>query len=100
MPSSRKTGENVHFSDDSIESMAPWREMEPDEFAARHFYRIGCFSTDGMTFKDPACEKWAKRFEQIFNDLDMLEACRLQILTEHERAEQEKTIEEILTNGF
>ncbi len=82
-----------HSDDDIIGKIFPWKEMSPEEFAARHWLGFGCFSTKHMVFKNVALERWAKRFEEIFHDLSLLEECRSMYLTEAEIKKQKKLMD-------
>jgi len=43
----------------------PWREISPEEYAARHSHNIYCLSLEHLRFRDPELATWARRFHEI-----------------------------------
>jgi hypothetical protein len=61
--------------------------MSPEEYAARHGHRWGCFSYHRYRYRDPALGAWIRRVGEILFDEGELERCRRHILTPEELAE-------------
>jgi hypothetical protein len=89
------------YFDHFFEEMIPWREFSPEEYAARHWIEFGAFSvTETNKFRNQDMEAWAKRFEEIFHDPQLIEQCRERFLTPEERQAQDETLRKIEKNGF
>jgi hypothetical protein len=61
-------------------------QLSPEEYAARHAHRWGCFSFHLYRYQDPVLGAWVRRVgELLFNETE-LELCRQAFLTPEERA--------------
>jgi hypothetical protein len=62
-------------------------QMSPEEFAARHAHRWGCFSLHRHPYHDPALQAWVQRLGEILGTEGEVERCRVRFLTPEEHAE-------------
>lgn len=60
--------------------------LTPEEYAARHGHRWGCFSYHLYRYRDQALGAWVRRLGEILSDDDELERCRQRFLTPQELA--------------
>jgi len=62
-------------------------QVPPEEYAARHAERWGCFSFHRYRYRDPALAGWIGRLAEILFSEGELERCRQRFLTPEELAE-------------
>jgi hypothetical protein len=62
----------------------PWREMSPEEYAARHSHEIYCFSLDQVRIRDPELAAWARRLHEILFNPAEIKRLRRECLTVEE----------------
>ena len=87
-------------ADEDIDAHFPWREMSPEEYAARRSHCIGCYSYHLMRFRDPEIGRWARRLGEILGDVEEMERCRREYLKPKEYARVQQAIADILENGL
>ena len=85
---------------DQLFEDSPWKEMSPEEYIARNWLRYGCLDTKGLEFKNNKMKEWADRASEIFNDIEKLEACRKEFLSDEELKEEALQLERIKQNGI
>jgi hypothetical protein len=92
------------FSDkalgDQLFEDTPWKEMSPEEYIARNWLRYECLDTKNLEFKNRKLKAWADQVAEIFNDIEKLEACRKEFLSDAELKEEAVQIERIEQNGI
>jgi hypothetical protein len=64
--------------------MFPFRQMSPEEFAARNAADIACFSLDDYRYQDTALDAWIMRLGEILADWKWVNECRKKYLTDEE----------------
>jgi len=79
-------------ADHDIEVLFPWREMTPDEYAARYGHNVWCYSFHRMRFRNPEIGRWAVRLGELLTDSDKMERVRREILSPAEYAEVQQRI--------
>jgi hypothetical protein len=62
-------------------------QMSPEEYAARHAHRWGCFSLHRHPYQDPILGAWVQRLGEILGTDGEVEHCRVRFLTPEERAD-------------
>jgi hypothetical protein len=75
------------FDEQMVRKLHPYREMTPEEFAARFSQEIACFSWHTYRFSDPELDAWITRLSQIlFQEpgAPSIESLREQFLTPQE----------------
>jgi hypothetical protein len=65
-------------------------QMSPEEYAARHAHRWGCFSFHRYRYRDPVLAAWIGRLAEILFTNGELERCRRRFLTPDELAEVQR----------
>jgi hypothetical protein len=86
--------------DEVARDLFPYRDISPEEYAARHAHQVGCFSLDRHHYNDPELASWFGRLGTIFRDLDELERCRRTFLTTAEYAAIRQEIEDTMRDGL
>jgi hypothetical protein len=62
-------------------------QMSPEDYAARHAHRWGCFSLHRHPYHDPTLRAWVQRLGEILSTEGEVERCRARFLTPAEQAE-------------
>lgn len=60
--------------------------VSPEEYAARHAHRWGCFSLHNYRYADPILGAWVHRLGDILSSEEEIERCRRRFLTAEELA--------------
>jgi hypothetical protein len=87
-------------ADEDIEALFPWREMTPEEYAARHSHCIGCYSFHRMRYRNPEIGRWAVRLGELLTSTEEMERVRRELLTPEEYAEVQRQIADIMEHGL
>jgi hypothetical protein len=64
----------------------PYRDMSPEEYAARYAADIACFSLDERRYRSMRLDQWILRLGEILRDWDAVNECRRKYLTPEEHA--------------
>ncbi len=54
----------------------PYRELSPEQYAARYAHAIGCSSFDDYRYPDPALGAWLDELHRLLRSSSELERCR------------------------
>ena len=87
------------YADEDINAHFPWREMSPEEYAARHAHCIGYYSYHQVRYRDPDIGRWAVRLGEILTNLEEMERVRREYLTPEEYARVQQQIADIMEHG-
>ncbi len=60
--------------------------LSPEEYAARHAHRMGCFALHLYRYRDPVLGAWVRRLGEILSTEGEVERCRQQFLSPEELA--------------
>jgi hypothetical protein len=72
------------------------RGLTPEEYAARHLHKWGCFALHFYRYRDPVLGDWVRRVGELFDHPEELDNVRERLLTADER----ETIEREAAAGF
>ena len=64
----------------------PYRDMSPEEYAARYAADIACFSLDERRYRSVRLDQWILRLGEILRDWNAVNECRRKYLTPEEHA--------------
>jgi hypothetical protein len=75
-------------------SLFPFREMSPEEYAARHGADWACFSFHEFQYRNAELDVWIQKLGRIFLTPGRLQQCREEFLSPEELKRVQERLEE------